>query len=231
MERAGESYYYHTDGLGSIVAITDSTQDIINSYTYDSFGNITEQTGALPNPYTYTGREYDSETELYYYRARYYNSRTGRFLSEDPIGFWGGNNFYTYCFNNPISWIDPFGLCAKSGAEWWLYESVVPGPYGQPMSEWGSYGPTGWGDPMRYTEEAGGGWMWAERIAVGTSAAAALTAGGLMTYEAVTGIRFEFHLPHPRGPHRYPHFQEIKGPGRGKTIGRWPRTQPSWWRR
>ncbi|MFH1478161.1 MAG: RHS repeat-associated core domain-containing protein [Candidatus Omnitrophota bacterium] len=83
MERDGESYYYHTDGLGSIIALTDSAQTIINSYTYDSFGNIMEQTGSLINPYTYTGREYDPESRLYYYRARYYDANIGRFLQED----------------------------------------------------------------------------------------------------------------------------------------------------
>jgi RHS repeat-associated protein len=78
-------------------------------YTYDSFGKLTASTGSLVNPFQYTARESDSETGLYYYRARYYDSSTGRFLSEDPIGLEGGNNFYRYAQNSPLNWIDPSG--------------------------------------------------------------------------------------------------------------------------
>jgi RHS repeat-associated protein len=58
----------------------------------------------------YTGRDYDAETGLNYYRARYYDPVIGRFISEDPIGFDGGNNFYAYVENDPIDWTDPLGL-------------------------------------------------------------------------------------------------------------------------
>jgi RHS repeat-associated protein len=58
----------------------------------------------------YTGREWDPETGLYYYRARYYDPKVGRFISEDPIGFRGGVNFYSYVGGNPINRLDPFGL-------------------------------------------------------------------------------------------------------------------------
>jgi RHS repeat-associated protein len=58
----------------------------------------------------YTGREWDPETGLYYYRARYYDPKAGRFISEDPIGFGGGVNFYGYVENSPVDLIDPSGL-------------------------------------------------------------------------------------------------------------------------
>ena len=113
-------YFYHADGLGSITELTDSTGNIVQSYVYDSFGNINvfDQNGAMItpsggiiNPYTYTGREFDNESELYYYRARYYDSKIGRFISEDPIGLSGGdNNLYGYVSNDPINSIDPSGL-------------------------------------------------------------------------------------------------------------------------
>ncbi|MEE9912922.1 MAG: hypothetical protein K4571_14505 [Deltaproteobacteria bacterium] len=89
-------YYYHTDGLGSVVALTDASGAVVQTYAYDSFGRIT-QSGSLVQPYTYTAREYDSETGLYYYRARYYDPKAGRFLTRDPIGFKGGDfNLYAY---------------------------------------------------------------------------------------------------------------------------------------
>ena len=106
------TYYYHRDGLGSIVAMTDDTGDIAQTYIYDAFGRIVQKTGSIKNPYTYTGREWDEETGLYYYRARYYNAETGRWMTKDPIGFAGGDaNFYVYVMNNPINTIDPLGLC------------------------------------------------------------------------------------------------------------------------
>lgn len=67
--------------------------------------------GGIKQPYTFTGREYDAETGMYYYRARYYDPNSGRFISKDPIGFKGGDvNLYRYVGNNPINIIDPFGL-------------------------------------------------------------------------------------------------------------------------
>jgi len=60
--------------------------------------------------YTFTGREWDKETGLYYYRARYYDPMEGRFISKDPIGFKGGINLFAYTHNNPIRYRDPFGL-------------------------------------------------------------------------------------------------------------------------
>jgi RHS repeat-associated protein len=83
---------------------------LTQSYTYDSFGKVTASSGSLVNPFQYTGRDSDSDTGLYYYRARYYDPSVGRFITEDPIGFGGGVNFYSYVLNNSLNWIDPFGL-------------------------------------------------------------------------------------------------------------------------
>ncbi len=111
MERGGQGLFYHSDGLGSITDLTDTNGIVAQSYIYDSFGNIDQQVGTLSNPYTYTGRELDSESGLYYYRARYYDPSIGRFINEDPIGFAGGSaNFYGYVQNNPVNFIDPDGL-------------------------------------------------------------------------------------------------------------------------
>lgn len=112
MERARQSFFYHVDGLGSTVALTNSSGAVERVYAYDSFGRFAQQQGSLSltNPYTYTRREYDIESDLHYYRARYYFSGTGRFLQEDPLGHFGGVNFYTYVLNDPHNRTDASGL-------------------------------------------------------------------------------------------------------------------------
>jgi RHS repeat-associated protein len=110
MVRGGASYYYNADGLGSITSLMDASGQIAASYTYDSFGKLTASTGTVTNPFRYTGREYGTDTGLYYYRARYYDSSVGRFISEDPLGFYSDVNFYPYVENAPPVLVDPSGL-------------------------------------------------------------------------------------------------------------------------
>ena len=108
--KAGSTFFYHQDGLGSVTGLTDSAGVMAKSYSYDAYGTIVDQTGTVEQPYTYTGREFDSESGLMYYRARYYDPRTGRFLQKDPIGFIGGINLYEYVKSQPTKRNDPFGL-------------------------------------------------------------------------------------------------------------------------
>ncbi len=72
---------------------------------------MTASTGSITNPFQYTAREFDGETAIYYYRGRFYDPQLGRFISEDPIGYWGGVNLYDYVANSPVDLTDPFGLC------------------------------------------------------------------------------------------------------------------------
>ncbi len=108
--RSAATSYFHADGLGSVTSLSNAAGSIANTYIYDSFGKLTASTGSLVNPFQYTARESDSETGLYYYRARYYDPQIGRFIKEDPTGFLAGENFYAYAFGSPTNWIDPMGL-------------------------------------------------------------------------------------------------------------------------
>ncbi len=111
MERGGASFYYHADHLGSARLLTNTAGMAVNEYDYDAYGRLETIVETVPQPYAFAGREYDTESGLYYYRARYYDPETGRFLSEDPIGFVGRDaNLYRYAFDNPVNLIDPSGL-------------------------------------------------------------------------------------------------------------------------
>jgi RHS repeat-associated protein len=109
MRRNGTIAYYQADGLGSITSLTNAAGNTVSSYVYKAFGATTATEGIF-NPFRFTGREQDPETGLYYYRARYYDPTIGRFISEDPIGFKGGVNKYSYAGANPILHVDPMGL-------------------------------------------------------------------------------------------------------------------------
>ncbi len=108
--RSGTASYYEQDALSSVTSLSNPAGSLANTYIFDSFGTVTASTGSITNPFQYTGRDSDSETSLYYYRARYFDPKLGRFVSEDPIGLHGGANFYLYVLNDPVKWIDAMGL-------------------------------------------------------------------------------------------------------------------------
>jgi len=110
MLRNGTTSYYEQDGIDSVTSLSSASGTLAQTYTFDSLGKLTASSGSLTNPFQYTAREFDQETSLYFYRARYYDPSIGRFLSEDPLGFDEGTNFYPYAGNSPINFNDPFGL-------------------------------------------------------------------------------------------------------------------------
>ncbi|WP_455712983.1 RHS repeat-associated core domain-containing protein [Streptomyces phaeochromogenes] len=105
---SGKTQIYLTDALGSIVGLADSDGTLATRYTYDPNGQPTPTGAISSNPYTFTGRENDG-TGLLYYRSRYYDPQTGRFISQDPIGYTGGTNLYQYALSAPTTYTDPTG--------------------------------------------------------------------------------------------------------------------------
>jgi RHS repeat-associated protein len=111
------THYYHHDGLGSTIALTDSTGALVESYTYDVFGTTSIlstnlqllATSAVGNRFLFTGREYLAEIGLYDYRNRFYSPWLGRFLQTDPIAESRGINLYRYCANSAVNFVDPQG--------------------------------------------------------------------------------------------------------------------------
>lgn len=107
---SGGVTFLHTDGLGSIVGTTNQSGAFTGLRRYDAFGN--PQVGASVAGYAFTGREWDPEAGLYYYRARYYDPKIGRFLSEDPLFWIDTPNLYAYVGNNSVNYTDPSGEAA-----------------------------------------------------------------------------------------------------------------------
>jgi len=109
---SGAAREVYADRQGSVISVVDPvTATVEAAYEYDAFGALTQVAGTLQQPYGYTGREYDAESGLYYFRARTYDPATGMFLQSDPIGFAGsGNNLFAYVQNNPYMLVDPSGL-------------------------------------------------------------------------------------------------------------------------
>jgi RHS repeat-associated protein len=114
MRQNATTSFFEVDAQRSVVRIASGGSASV-SYNYDSFGRVTSQTGTATAPFAFQGRELDAESGLYYFRARYYDPRTGRFLSEDPLRFSGGDNFYTFVANNPVNLLDPSGLSPSFG--------------------------------------------------------------------------------------------------------------------
>lgn len=108
--RSGGSSYFEADGLGSVTSLSNTAGALANTYTYDSFGKLTGFTGTITNAFQYTGREFDPETGIYEYRARYYDQTIGRFITDDPKRFKADVNFYRYVSDNPANFVDPWGL-------------------------------------------------------------------------------------------------------------------------
>jgi RHS repeat-associated protein len=104
---AGTSNFL-TDGLGNTIALSGASGGLLTQYTYEPFGNETGAGASSTNAYQYISRENDG-TGLYYFRARYYDPKVGRFISQDPAEFLGGINLYAYVSNSPVNIVDRLG--------------------------------------------------------------------------------------------------------------------------
>ncbi len=120
-----KTYIYRKDVQGNIIAILDSTGDVVVEYTYDAWGNhvVTPTDEAYSelsqlNPFRYRGYYYDTEIGLYFLKTRYYDPEVGRFITIDDLSYLdpdtiNGLNLYAYCGDNPVMRTD------SNGSSWW----------------------------------------------------------------------------------------------------------------
>ncbi|TMQ10360.1 MAG: RHS repeat-associated core domain-containing protein, partial [Deltaproteobacteria bacterium] len=106
----GAIFYYTTEGPGHVASLVDTLKNMVNRYEYTPWGDAISATEGVVQPLRYGAREYDAETGLYYNRARYYDPKLARFVSQDPIGLAGGINPYVYAQDDPVNGRDPSGL-------------------------------------------------------------------------------------------------------------------------
>ncbi|NIF19973.1 RHS repeat-associated core domain-containing protein [Pantoea sp. Cy-639] len=110
--------WYHCDHLGTPIELTDEQGNLAWAGQYKAWGEVSEKRSdwsrqhGMSNPIRFQGQYHDQETGLHYNRYRYYDPKTGRFVAQDPIRYWGGLNLFSYAVN-PVEWVDPLGLAKK----------------------------------------------------------------------------------------------------------------------
>ena len=125
--RATSVSFYNRDGLGSTTSLTNASQTVTDTYSYDAFGNLINSTGTTKNNYLFAGEEKDNTTGYYYLRARYMDTTTGRFTSmdsylgsvDDPVSL----HKYLYANANPVNYIDPSGYYTLAELETYMTAS------------------------------------------------------------------------------------------------------------
>jgi RHS repeat-associated protein len=204
---SGNVYYYITNATGSVVALVNKSNQAVNQYQYTPFGEAITVSEQVPQPLRFAAREFDTESGLYYNRARYYDPSLGRFISEDPIGLAGGSNPYVYSGNNAIDKRDPSGLASVEG-EWgtsWSYpfswESLLAAlGYGRAVAGssgalGGSGGGNGGPDVPKHLQRV----MSCNRSAGEVMNAVENNFGQFASYEAPFGVGLAFSPPSNSG--------------------------------
>ena len=108
--QGGQDYNPLYDGRGNVLSVVDNTQSVVASYRYDAFGRLMAKSGTLDQPYQFSTKRYFADVGLNYYGYRFYSPPLGRWMNRDPLGEAGGLNLYGFVLNNPVNFVDPYGL-------------------------------------------------------------------------------------------------------------------------
>lgn len=135
LNQGGQDYSYLYDGKGNVMAVLDNTEAIQAAYRYDTFGNLKVKTGTLNQPFQFSTKRYDEQTGLSYYGYRFYNPAIGSWMTRDPLGEAGGINLYGFVQNNPVNFVDHWGLsqAASNAAKLGTGLLITPIPGARPL--------------------------------------------------------------------------------------------------
>jgi len=219
----GTIRHYVKDALGSIIALTDDTGAVKTTYTYDPFGNVTTTGETSDNPFQFVGKENDG-TGLIREGYRYYSFDLQRYISEDPIDINSGDvNFYVRTGNDPINWIDPYGLYSMD--EFLRDTGNISAGFGDTLtSGFGLTHLVGIPSLTEYIRQQMGvddavnkcsGAYTAGKIA-GYAWGVAFTASAASGGGPWLG-KIKIHGPHAGGPHQYRHLQIMIRVGKHTT--------------
>ena len=113
LRRSGADYAYLYDASGNVEAVLNSAQQVVAAYRYDPYGTLLAKTGAFDQPFQFSTKRYDARIGMIQYEYRNYLPSIGRWTTRDPLGEAGGLNLYAFVSNNPVNWVDPWGLAPK----------------------------------------------------------------------------------------------------------------------
>ena len=130
---AQQAYFLHQDQLGSTRWISDSAGNVLGLFNYDSYGKLTVGYSTVLTPFQFAGQYLDSESGLYYLRARYYDPQTAQFISRDPA-VTSTREPYVYVYDNPVNLTDPAGLDV-----WGDFQNVILAA-SQGLPDWARHG-------------------------------------------------------------------------------------------
>ena len=133
LDNTGTPTYQFADVQGSVIGLTNNLGQLTERYTYSAYG-LGTVAGAGTAAFRYTGRRFDAETGLYFYRARTYSTTLGRFLQTDPIGIKGGINIYAYVGNDPLNKADPTGLASNLSEYSYGRSTTLSSSYFSPLA-------------------------------------------------------------------------------------------------
>ncbi|MCB8919469.1 MAG: hypothetical protein H6666_16245 [Ardenticatenaceae bacterium] len=214
--QAGSRAYYHFDAHRSTRQLSNNSQTITDSYTYDAFGRLLSHSGSSSNPLLYAGEQYDSAAGLYFLRARYYNPNQGRFTGRDPFFGLPTNsqtlNPYLYALNNPVQLTDPTGHF--SAAEAIVAASIANTLNAMQTIVGATYiiGATVFSNPTLLKPPAHAG-----RVALSFAGGASFF--GLGSLGANAGVEMLYFTGEADQPNPGPHFYYYLGGSVGATIG------------
>lgn len=135
LKQGGQNYAYLYDGKGNVEALLDTTESVVAAYRYDPFGVLLAKTGSFEQPYGFSTKRYNAPVGMVQYEFRNYFPDVARWDRRDPLGEAGGLNLYAFVGNNPVNWMDPWGLEFISKEEGWKIIKAAEEFLGTPFSE------------------------------------------------------------------------------------------------